>query len=72
MVLDFLDISTTDDFAYPLDSSTSRDEGIIGSCPSFSGSNSILGEIFANSSGGSKHYSSMSRCCSDDSMSLSI
>jgi hypothetical protein len=42
-VLDFLDISATIDFAFPLDSSASSNEGVIGSCPSSSESSSDSG-----------------------------
>jgi hypothetical protein len=42
-VLDFLDISAIDDFAFPLNSSTSWDEGFIGPYSSSSKSNSVSG-----------------------------
>jgi hypothetical protein len=51
---------------------TTWDEGFIDSCPSFSRSNFVLGGISLDQSGSSERCSSMSRLCSDDSMSLSI
>jgi hypothetical protein len=42
-VLDVLDISTTDDFAFPPDYSASYDEGVIYLCPSSSGSSYASG-----------------------------
>jgi hypothetical protein len=42
-VLDFLDISATDDFSFPPDSSTSSYESVIGSCLSSSRPSSVSG-----------------------------
>jgi hypothetical protein len=40
-ILDFLDISATDNSTFPLDSLASSDDGIIGSCPSSSRFSSV-------------------------------
>jgi hypothetical protein len=49
-----------------------RDEGFIDSCPSSSGSSFVSSGISLDQSGGSKHYSSMSRLCSDDSIEICL
>jgi hypothetical protein len=42
-ILDFLDISASDDSAFPPDSLASSDDGVIGSGPLSSGSTFVLG-----------------------------
>jgi hypothetical protein len=71
-ILNFLDISATKDFSFPLDSSASHNEGIIGSCLSSPKSSSVSSGVSLDQSSGSKRYSSMSGCCNEDSMTLSI
>lgn len=71
-ILNFLDISATNDFSFPLDSLAFQNEGIIGSYPSSPKSSSVLGGVSLDQSSGLNHCFFKSRCCSEDSMILSI